>query len=131
MRAIQALFCIFSLLFSVIGYSADNKLTLVIAGMTSQQVVSIMGEPSDSATIENATLLLYTKRPTMLKMQNTIQHFIFLDNKLVEYGEKHIEPTHSAYNLIPATEQLQLWLAEQGKDLNPSAAAHDLTTNKK
>ncbi|MDE5306686.1 hypothetical protein PY546_08565 [Providencia stuartii] len=43
MRAIQALFCIFSLLFSVIGYSADNKLTLVIAGMTSQQVVSIMG----------------------------------------------------------------------------------------
>lgn len=124
MHTIKAIYVIFILAFSLVGYASTNPLTAITAGMTPQQVVSIMGSPADSATQQDATLLLYTKHFTMTSSTSfTVQHFIFIDNKLVEYGEKNEKMRQTAFTRHPAAEQLKLWLSEQGKPVNLSATA--------
>lgn len=98
----------------MIGCTTRHNLDAVSAGMNQQQVIELMGLPTDSATQQATTLLVYAENP------QAPRHFIFLNNQLVEYGQ---ENRQSGHKLPSASAQLNLWLSEQNKAVNPSAIA--------
>lgn len=101
-------------LFFMIGCTTKYDLNAISAGMDQKQVIEKMGVPTDSAAKQAATLLVYGKN------SQAPLHLVFLNNQLVEYGQENHKSDHA---VVSASAQLDAWLAEQGKIVNPSAIA--------
>ncbi|MEX9782800.1 hypothetical protein [Providencia manganoxydans] len=114
MRVIYQACIIMTTLFFIAGCATKPDLNAITIDMNQQQVIELMGPPTDLATQQTTTYSMYTQKP------QTLLHFVFLNNQLIEYGQENRQLGHA---LPSASTQLELWLSEQNKAVNPSAIA--------
>ncbi|HHR6129013.1 TPA: hypothetical protein ACS72K_000586 [Providencia alcalifaciens] len=102
----------------------ENSSSVVMAGMTSNQVVQIEGTPDEQAKQDGYQLMVYHDKPqpeTTAKM--TDHWFIFKNGHLLEYSTQYLNSSNATNTPLRLTAKqiLSQWIDSQSLPTNPSA----------
>ncbi|WP_249215411.1 MULTISPECIES: hypothetical protein [unclassified Providencia] len=117
---------LFALLIGIllIGCTMEKSPSVVMAGMTSNQVMQIEGMPDEQATQGGYQLMVYhDKQQPLATAKMTDRWFIFKNGYLLEYSTQYLNSSNATNTPLRLTAKqiLSQWIDSQSLPTNPSA----------
>lgn len=117
---------LFALLIGILlmGCTMEKSPSVVMAGMTANQVIQIEGVPDEQAKQDGYQLIVYhDKQQPEASTQIADRWFIFKDGHLLEYSTHYINASSAANRPLRLTAKqiLSQWIDSQSLPTNPSA----------